>query len=138
MIPARGHDVLIELALNWKQGGNMEVDIHGYHPDDIDVPAIVQQAWEMGQTELRIIHGHGRNRGRSPGFVNTNTGLLGLRVRVWLRRYKELRKLIKYTTLDGSDKGVTSVRLKPNATPTRAELDFAAFGWARYSKEISE
>jgi hypothetical protein len=39
---------------------------------------IVEQAWEMGKRELILIHGHGRNRGITPGFVNTNTGFFGL------------------------------------------------------------
>ena len=53
----------------------LEVDLHGYHPNDIDdLSVIIEQAWEMGATRVRLIHGHGRNRGISPGFVNTNTG----------------------------------------------------------------
>jgi DNA-nicking Smr family endonuclease len=52
----------------------MEIDLHGYYPSDVNLTAIVQQVWEMGCQELWIIHGHGRNRGCSPGFVNTNTG----------------------------------------------------------------
>jgi DNA-nicking Smr family endonuclease len=51
----------------------MEIDLHGYHPRQIVwnglLATIVQQTWEMGETYLRLIHGHGRHRGRSPGFV---------------------------------------------------------------------
>ncbi len=105
----------------------MEIDLHGYHPSEIvwnDVLAkIVQQTWEMGDTYLRLIHGHGRNRGISPGFVNTNTGYFGLEIRRALRRDKKLRKWIKYTTLDCSQMGATGIRLKPNGAPTRTELD---------------
>jgi hypothetical protein len=43
---------------------------------------LVKQAWEMGETELILIHGHGRNRGITPGFVNTNTGFF------WARNQK--------------------------------------------------
>ena len=55
----------------------MEIDLHGYHPSEIDVPDLLRQAWEAGALEVTIVHGHGRNRGLSPGFVNTNTGHLG-------------------------------------------------------------
>jgi hypothetical protein len=33
---------------------------------------LVEQVWEMGESELILIHRHGRNRGITPGFVNTN------------------------------------------------------------------
>src|ERR1700751_5325953 len=105
----------------------MQVDLHGYHPSEIVssgvLDQIVHQAWEMGEAELTVIHGHGRNRGISPGFVNTNTGYFGLEIRRALRRDKELRQWIRYTTLDCSDMGVTRVKLKPNPAPTRSELD---------------
>jgi len=109
----------------------MEVDLHGYSPDDLGcahgaaedgslLQNIIQQAWETGANELRLIHGHGHNRGLSVGFVNTNTGFLGLCVRRALRRKNvTLRQWIKPTTLDCSDIGVTSIRLKPNSAPTR-------------------
>jgi DNA-nicking Smr family endonuclease len=49
-----------------------QLDLHGYHPDEIvggDVLyRIVQQAWEMGKTELRLIHGHGRKPRPFTGF----------------------------------------------------------------------
>jgi hypothetical protein len=67
----------------------MEIDFHGYHPDDIVhsgiLDKIVEQAWQMGEEILFLIHGHGRNRGISPGFVNTNTGYCGLTIRSQLR-----------------------------------------------------
>ena len=50
----------------------MEIDLHGYHPTEIVaaglLATIVQQAWEIGETHLRLIHGHGRNRGILAGF----------------------------------------------------------------------
>jgi DNA-nicking Smr family endonuclease len=56
----------------------MEIDLHGYHPAEIVfngvLGKILQQAWEMGESDLTLIHGHGRNRGITPRFVNTNTG----------------------------------------------------------------
>jgi len=40
----------------------MEIDLHGYHPSDIVwngvLAKIVQQAWEMGERRLCLIHGH--------------------------------------------------------------------------------
>src|SRR5580700_7130756 len=61
------------------------VDLHGYYPTDITgypyatkgspLTRIVEQAWEMGAGSIRFIHGHGRNRGISPGFVNTRPAL---------------------------------------------------------------
>ncbi len=105
----------------------MELDLHGYHPEDIVwngvLTKILQQAWEMGETDLKLIHGHGRHRGLSPGFVNTNTGFFGLAIREALRHNKQLRQWIKCTTLDCSDWGASSVRLMLNRAPTRTELD---------------
>jgi hypothetical protein len=63
----------------------MQIDLHGYHPAEIVwsgvLAKVVEQAWEMGERELILIHGHGRNRGITPGFVNTNTGFFGLQIR---------------------------------------------------------
>jgi hypothetical protein len=105
----------------------MQIDLHGYHPSDIvqtgTLKKIVRQTWEMGETHLRLIHGHGRNRGISPGFVNTNTGYFGLEIRRALRGDNELRQWILHTTLDCSDMGATSIRLKPNPAPTRSDWD---------------
>ena len=117
----------------------MVVDLHGNYPDDLGcrfgaaedgglLQKIIQQAWETGAAELSLIHGHGQNRGLSVGFVNTNTGFLGLCVRRALRRALRakdhtLRQWIKPSTLDCSDRGVTSIKLKPNPVPTRKELD---------------
>jgi hypothetical protein len=105
----------------------MEVDLHGYHPSQIVKSGVlhklVQQAWEMGEANLMLIHGHGRNRGISPGFVNTNTGYFGLCIRRALRRDESLREWIFYTTLDCGQMGCTSVRLKPNPPPTREAVD---------------
>ena len=53
---------------------------------------MIRQAWEMGAERIRLIHGHGYNRGISPGFVNTNTGYFGLRIRSALRYDDELRQ----------------------------------------------
>jgi DNA-nicking Smr family endonuclease len=45
----------------------MEIDLHGYDPRQIvetdTLAKMVQQAWEMGEPYLRLIHGHGRMRG---------------------------------------------------------------------------
>ena len=106
----------------------MEIDLHGYHPSDIVLGSrvlerIVRQAWEMGEHYLVLIHGHGRNRGISPGFVNTNTGYFGLCLRRSLREDKTLRKWIYHTTLDCSDMGLTRVKLKPNPKPSRRRID---------------
>ena len=105
----------------------MTIDLHGYHPCDIvwcDVfERVLKQAWEIGDKRICFIHGHGRNRGISPGFVNTNTGYFGLEIRRALRHDKGLRKWIQYTTLDCSDMGTTNVRLKPNPSPTRTAFD---------------
>ncbi len=63
----------------------VKIDLHGYHPGNVTrrglLLKLVRQAWECGENELEFIHGHGRNRGLTPGFVNTNTGYLGLEVR---------------------------------------------------------
>jgi hypothetical protein len=105
----------------------VQIDLHGYHPSEIIdagiLREIIRQAWEMGEDHLTLIHGHGRNRGISPGFVNTNTGYFGLRIREALRRDKSLRQWIFYTTLDRTQMGSTTVRLKRNLNPSRRELD---------------
>ncbi len=99
----------------------MEIDLHGYGPNDLDclygnagkLADFVREAWEKGARVLTLIHGHGRNRGKSPGFVNTNTGFFGLCIRAALRSDKGLRQWIYHTTADCSDAGCTSVRLRP-------------------------
>jgi len=105
----------------------MEIDLHGYHPAEIVfngvLSKILQQAWEMGESDLTLIHGHGRNRGITPGFVNTNTGYFGLCIRRALRNDQSLRQWMKHTTLDCRQTGCTSIGLKPNSSPTRTQLD---------------
>jgi hypothetical protein len=114
-------------VISYNQDATIAVDLHGYHPDDITgatLEKIVQQAWETGAERIRLIHGHGYNRGISPGFMNTNTGYFGLRIRGELRcASAELRRWIKHTTLCCSDCGATTVKLKPNPAPTRTVLD---------------
>jgi hypothetical protein len=109
----------------------MTIDLHGYRPSEIvwngTLARIVQQAWEMGETQLRLIHGHGRMRGISPGFVKTSTGVFGLQIRRALRHHRGLRKWIKYTTLNCSDWGATSIKLKRNSAPTRTQFDADVF-----------
>ena len=106
---------------------SMQIDLHGYHPRQIvwngALLALVEQAWEMGESELILIHGHGRNRGITPGFVNTNTGFFGLEIRKALRHDERLRRWIHYTTLDCSSPGHSRVSLKVNHSPTRTRLD---------------
>ncbi len=116
----------------------MEIDLHDYHPSEIvgDIlTKIVKQTWEMGDSYLRLIHGHGRNRGISRGFVNTNTGYLGLEIRRALRHDTQLRQWIKYTTLDCSDMGVTGIKLRPNPAPMRTELDRALLPQSSYRQQ---
>jgi hypothetical protein len=110
-----------------KGASRVQIDFHGYRPSDLTrnglLIKIVQQCWEMGETELRLIHGHGRARGKSPGFVNTNTGGFGLLIRRILRNKRKLRQWIKYTTLDCRQWGMTRVKLKANPAPSRTSLD---------------
>ena len=105
----------------------MRIDLHGYRPSEIVwnglLIELVRQCWEMGETELKLIHGHGRARGKKPGFYNTKTGVFGLAIRRVLRNKRKLRKWIKYTTLDCRDWGATTVKLKPNPAPSRTSLD---------------
>lgn len=105
----------------------LTIDLHGYHPAEIVwsgvFKKIIQQSWEMGEPYLYLIHGHGRNRGITPGFVNTNTGFFGLQIRSALRHDESLRQWIHHTTLNCEDMGVTSVRLKHNRAPSRTVLD---------------
>jgi hypothetical protein len=108
-----------------------EIDLHGYFPGDIEnglLTRIAQQAWETGADWLVLIQGHGRNRGILAGFVNTNTGYLGICIRRVLRHDKSLRLWIKHTTLDCSDKGVTAIKLQCNLNPTREKMDETNWG----------
>lgn len=84
---------------------------------------LIQQTWELGEAELMLVHGHGRNRGISPGFVNTNTGYFGLCIRRALRNDESLRKWIFHSTLDCSQMGSTTVRMRPNRSPSRKMID---------------
>ena len=106
----------------------MKIDLHIYRPKDLKgdgLAKIIQQAWETGAEKLCLVHGHGRSRGRSPGFYNTRTGRFGLIVRGQLRRNTGLRQWIKYTTLDCREWGATTVKLKANPAPSRSELDWS-------------
>jgi hypothetical protein len=104
-----------------------ELDLHGFRISEVVdagvIDKVMQQCWEMGETEVKIIHGHGRNRGISPGFVNTNTGRLGLAIRSHIRHSPRVKQFVKISTLDCTDAGCTLIRLKPNVNPSRAELD---------------
>jgi hypothetical protein len=95
---------------------------------------IIEQAWEIGAERICFIHGHGRARGISPGFVNTNTGYFGLCVRRELRSNKVFRRWIKYTTLDCGDWGATTVKLKANRNPTRTALDLSVLPERSYAR----
>jgi hypothetical protein len=116
----------------------MEIDLHGYHPSDIIgngvLSDIVQQAWEMSEPYLKVIHGHARFRGISPGFVNT--GFFGLAIRSAFRHDELLRKWIKHTTLDCSEWGSTSVKLKSNPAPNRTKLDANLLPWPEHSLPV--
>ncbi len=105
----------------------MQIDLHGYYPSQIVwngvLVKLVQQCWEMGETELQLIHGHGLGRGKRRRFYKTRTGAFGLAIRRFLRRNRKLRQWIKYTTLDCRKPGATSVKLKRNPAPTRTGLD---------------
>lgn len=120
-------------APNGATFAGVQIDLHGYHPRDIKgapLACILEQAWQMGAPRIRLIHGHGRARGNSKrdwsrGFYKTNTGYFGLSIRRALRRNRALRQWIKYSTLDCSDWGRTTVKLKRNAKPTRSALDLS-------------
>lgn len=101
----------------------MTIDLHGYYPADIVdsgvLRTIAEKCWEMGVDRLCLIHGHGRNRGILPGFVNTNTGYFGLEIRRALRHDSRFREWIHHTTLNCGDPGLTSVKVKKNPSPSR-------------------
>lgn len=105
-----------------------EIDLHGYHPYTVEplVVGLVRQAWEMGAPSLRVIHGWGKHRNDffGPQFVHTNTGFLGLTVRHAFRSKMPTLRRWMYVKFETSDPGVTTVRLRPNPSPTRT--DFAA------------
>ena len=115
-----------------------KIDLHGYRPRDFvgqPMATVVQQAWEMGAERLRFVHGHGRTRGKSPGFYNTRTGWLGLRIRRALRHDRVLRQWIKYSTVECTKWGTTTVGLKANPNPTRSALDLTMLPPPSYPDE---
>ena len=104
-----------------------EVDLHGYHPHSVEglIASLIQQAWEMGASTLKLIHGWGKHSRGSifPEFVHTNTGYLGLTVRHQLRSDLSTLRQWMYVKFDTSDPGVTVIRLRPNPFPTRTDFD---------------
>lgn len=120
---------------------SMKIDLHNYRPKDLNLNGysayqrkkfngdglarIIQQAWETGAEKLCLVHGHGRSRGKSPGFVNTKTGRFGIAVRRQLRNNVLFRQWIKHSTLDCRDWGATTVKLKANPAPSRSALDWS-------------
>ena len=118
---------MISAAMQVRPEAEIELDLHGYHPDDIcgtTLATISQKAWQTGASCLRLIHGHGRNRGISVGFVNTNTGYFGLRIRAELRHNDELWQWVKRSTLDCSHEGSTTIKVKKNPAPTLGTPDW--------------
>lgn len=105
----------------------MEIDLHGYHPSTLNktglISEVVRQAWEMGEKNLVMIHGHSLWRGTRRPFANTNTGWLGLTVRCILRNSQELRQWM-YARIDVSHEGSTRIRLRTNPNPTRTALNY--------------
>ena len=106
-----------------------DLDLHGHRPSDIvwngTLAKIVQQCWEMGEGDLRLVHGHGR-AAKTPGFVNTNTDVFAGDPSC-LRHKRQLRQWIKYTTLDCREWGVTKVKL--NAIPRPREGSWMPTCW---------
>jgi hypothetical protein len=103
----------------------MEIDLHGFHPRDLDLEGLLKQVWETGADDVVLVHGHGRNRGTSRAFVNSKTGHFGLCIRATIRGNPRLKPLVKISTLDCRRWGSTSVELKKNPDPTRTEIDLA-------------
>lgn len=104
----------------------MEIDLHGHHPREVDLETLLKQVWETGVDDVVLVHGHGRARGRSVGFLNTKTGYFGLCVRATIRGNPRLKPWVKISTLDCRSWGSTTVKLKPNPKPTRSEIDLPA------------
>lgn len=103
----------------------IEIDLHGYHPNEIDIADLVKQAWETGASEFVIIHGHGRGRGISRGRGNTNTGFFGIRVRRAVRNNKVLKPYAKISKVGCRHWGSTKIELKKNPNPSRTRIDLA-------------
>jgi hypothetical protein len=99
------------------------IDLHGHDVASASelIGRLVREAWEMGENELTFIHGHGLGRALRRPFANTNTGNLGLAVRSILRD-KSLRPWM-FAKIDVSDPGCTTIRLRRNPAPSRADFD---------------
>lgn len=103
----------------------MEIDLHGFHPRDLDLETLLKQVWETGADDVVLVHGHGRSRGKSVGFLNTKTGHFGLCIRATIRGNPRLKPWVKISTLDCRRWGSTTVKLKSNPSPTRNEIDLS-------------
>jgi hypothetical protein len=113
----------------------MEIDLHGFHPRDLDLEGLLKQVWETGADDVVLVHGHGRSRGKSPGFVNTKTGHFGLCIRATIRGNPRLKPWVKISTLDCRRWGSTTVKLKSNPDPTRNEIDLSTVRLAPEGKD---
>jgi hypothetical protein len=111
--------------------GLMQIDLHGYHPADLNMTVLIEQAWQTGAAGVTLIHGHGRHRGHLVR-ANTNTGFFGVRIRRALRHDAALKPYIVRSSLDVSHQGSTYVRLRRNPTPSRTEIDMSLIGCRRY------
>lgn len=109
----------------------LKFDFHGYHPRTLEENAlvlnIIRQAWERGEKEIILVHGHGHGKvSHARLFANTNTGFLGLSIRGYLRHDRRLRQWM-LSKIDVSHDGSTKVRLHQNQSPTRTAFDLSAF-----------
>jgi hypothetical protein len=104
----------------------MEIDLHGYHPRDIDFENLLRQVWETGVDEVVLVHGHGRMRAGSRRFRNTKTGYFGVHVRRTIRGNSKLKPWVKISMLDVRRWGETKVRMKQNPNSSRSRIDMPA------------
>jgi hypothetical protein len=109
------------------------VDLQGYYPTDITgypyatkgspLSRIIEQAWEMGDGSIRFIHGHGRGRGLSPGFVNNEHRLFRRTdpERTAVRRTSPAMDQVHHARLQR--RWVDGREAQTNPSPTRTEFD---------------
>src|SRR5579871_4469850 len=115
----------------------MKIDLHGYHPKDLNLTVLIEQVWQTGAADVTLIHGHGRTRGRRRGVRGrTRTGYFGVRIRRALRHDPTLKPFIVRSSLECLRWGQTYVRIRKNPKPSRTSVDMSLIGLQRYAHQV--
>ena len=112
-------------------GDEMHIDLHGYHPADINLLALIEQVWQTRAPWVSLVHGHGRGRRKT-----VRTGYFGVRIRRALRKDPAFKPYIVRSSLDVTHRSSTYVRLRKNPKPSRTAIDMSLIGIRRYEPKV--